>query len=198
MTLTIAASTIVQQAFRFMEKTPPNSLDDDSEEANAATEQYDIALGHCLEQADWSFASTFVNLPERTAPSPMAVDPDLPYFYALPGDLLVIREIGTGRTKFRRDREGLRADEAGPLRLRYTARIDVEASLPAQFQTAVAAQLAALLAPKFLTTASKIAEIKNDAAMYLKRAMRADARTASDARYDGLDDGDDWVAEATR
>lgn len=199
MTASIATSTIVQQAFRFLERTPPQSFDDESEEANAAAEQYPVALAHCLAAADWSFASTFAMLPEATVPSPAAVDPDLPYFYALPGDLIVIREVGDGRTKFRKDREGLRADLSGPLRLRYTARIDTEAATPAQFQTAVAAQLAVLLSPRFLTTASKIAELKNDALTYLKRAMRADARSASDARYDGqYDDAADWATEATR
>lgn len=198
MTTSIATSTIVQQAFRFMERTPPQSFDDATEEANAAAEQYPIALAHCLELADWSFASALVMLPERTVPAPSAVDPDLPYFFALPGDLVVIREVGDGRTKFRRDREGIRADAPGPLRLRYTARIDDEARTPARFQTAVAAQLAVLLSPRFLTTASKIETIKRDAEVYLKDAARADARTATEARYDGRSDDDDWATEATR
>lgn len=199
MTASIATSTIVQQAFRFMERTPPQSFDDATEEANAATEQYPVALANCLEKADWSFASTLVALPERTVPAPAAVDAALPYFYALPGDLLVIREVGDGSTRFRKDREGLRTDTAGPLRLRYTARIDDESRLPALFQTAVAAQLAVLLSPRFLTTASKIAEIKGDAVSYLKDAARADARTATEARYDGQpDDQGDWATEATR
>lgn len=198
MTSSIATSTIVQQAFRFMERTPPQSFDDGSEEANAAAEQYPVALAHVLESADWSFASTLVALPERTIPAPAAPDADLPYFFGLPGDLLVIREVGDKWTHWRKDREGLRADTPGPLRLRYTARIDDEARTPAQFQTAVAAQLAVLLSPRFLTTASKIAEIKNDAATYLSRALRADGRTASDARYDGQDDEGDWATEATR
>ena len=59
--------------------------------------------------------------------------------------------------------------------------------------------LAWLHTARFLTTASKIAELKSDAQTYLKQAMRADARSASDARYDGQsDDGADWATEATR
>ena len=192
----IAASTIVQQAFRFMEKTPPASFDDASEEAAAAAEQYPLAIGAMLEKADWSFASRLAMLQLVELPLTSAADPDLPYTFGLPGDLVVIREIGDGRVSWRRDIEGIRCEDAVPLRCRYTCTITNEALLPAEFQRAVSARLATLLAPKFQGTQSKIsatAEIERDA---LKLAMRTYARDASDARYDGLADDGDWVTDA--
>jgi hypothetical protein len=104
--------------------------------------------------------------------------------------------VGDGWTRGRRDREGLRADEAAPLVIRYTGTVDNEAALPATFQTAVALALAVLLAPRWLGTQSKAEALRADAARILKQAMREDARMASEARYDGGPDQGDWVAEA--
>lgn len=192
----IAASTIVQQAFRLMEKTPPSSFDEPTEEAAAAAEQYPDAIRACLEAADWSFASVLVGLPQKTPDATALTDPDMPYLYELPGDLVVIREVGDGRTKWRRDRDGIRADISAPLRLRYTGTIDDEARLPASFRLAVSCKLASLLGVRFLTVQSKLDGIEQRFQAAMRDALRSDARSASDARYDGLDDQDDWVTEA--
>lgn len=196
----IAVSTIVAQTFRFMEAGPISSFDDDTEQAIAAAEQYLTALHSCLEACDWAFASTLAYLPELV-PLPgsvTATDPDLPYLYALPADLLIIREVGTDWTAWRRDREGLRADDAAPLRIRYTAAVTAEASLPATFRTAVSLRLATLLAPRWLTTQSKIQYLQIQFEDALKAAMRHDGRNASSARYDGQQDQGDWASEAVR
>lgn len=198
MTLTIAAANIAAQAFRFMECSPISSFDDDTEQAQSAAEQYPLALGHCLSAADWSFASVLVALPPATPALTLAADPDMPYFYALPGDCVKIREVGDRYTKWRVDRDGLRSSDAAPLRMRYTAAITNEAVTPSAFQTAVAAQLAVLLGPRWLGTQSKMEALKQDAAGYLQKAMAEDGRQASDARYDGLEGQDDWVLEAMR
>lgn len=196
MPLAIAAATIAAQAFRFMELSPISSFDDDTEQAQSAAEQYPNALLHCLEAADWSFASVFANLPQKV-PGPLdATDERLPFLYALPGDLISFREVGDRHTRWRVDLLGLRADQAAPLPVRYTCTITNEAKLPATFRTAVSAQLAVLLAPRWLGTSSKIEALKGDAPGYLKAAMRQNTRQASEARYDGLDDQDDWVQEA--
>ena len=194
----IAISTIVAQAFRYMEVTPPSSLDDDSPKARDAAEQYPNALQQCLEAADWSFASVIVNLPAAVLPGTVALDPDLPYFYNLPGDIVRIQEVGDKNTAWRRDREGLRADMSAPLRLRFTSTITNEATLPATFRDAVALTLASLVAPIWLTTDSKLQRIDALRERALQKAMRHDARSASDARYDGLPDQGDWADEATR
>lgn len=188
----IAASTIVQQAFRFMEKTPPASFDDTSEEAGAAAEQYPLAIRALLEKADWSFASRLAFLQLQNLPVGSVSDPDMPFLFGLPGDLITIREIGDGITRWRRDIEGIRCEDSVPLRCRYTCTIDNEALLPAEFQRAVSARLATLLGPRFLTTQSKINEIAGIEKDALKAAMRSYARDASEARYDGLDDTGDW------
>lgn len=192
----IAASTIAAQAFRFMELSPISSFADDSEQAQSAFEQYPLALNTCLEACDWSFASTFAALPPALPGPTVTVDPDLPHLFQLPEDVVVLREVGQGGTRWRRDRAGLRADEPGPLRVRYTGRITDEANLPAMFQTAVALRLAVLLGPRWLGTQSKMDSLRRDADVALKQAMRADARQASTVRYDGLPDQGDWVHEA--
>lgn len=199
MTSPIAAATILAQAFRFMEVTPPSSFDDDSEKARAAVEQYPTAMQQCLERYDWSFASTLAFLPPVTLPLTAAADPDLPYTFRLPGDLVRIHEVGDGTVRFRRDGIALRADDTGPLRLRYTAQIENETGLPATFRLAVSLHLAALLAPRWLNNQSKTEAIKRDAEGAIQMAQKQDARSASAARYDGLEDvGGDWVTEARR
>lgn len=192
----IAASTIVASAFRYMELSPISSLADDSEEALAAGEQYPSALRECLEASDWSFASRLVFLPRALLPLTVAADPDLPYTYALPGDLVRIHEVGDAFAAWRRDMDSLRADHPGPLRLRYTAMISNEAALPATFRDAVALRLACLLGPRWLTTASKLDRLVQLQDRALKMAARQDGRNASPNRYDDNDAGGDWVSEA--
>lgn len=198
MSTPIAAATIVAQAFRYMEVTPPSSLDDDSPKARDAAEQYPNALQQCLEAADWSFASVLANIPQAELPPTVAADADFPYFYALPGDLIRIQEVGDGDTGWRRDRDGLRSDTAAPLRIRYTAKITNEAALTATFRDAVALTLACLIAPVWLTTDSKLQRLDALRERALKKAMMQDARSASDARYDGLPDQGDWADEAVQ
>lgn len=198
----IATSTIVADAFRFMEQTPPSSFADDTEEGRAVAASYPTALTACLEAADWSFASRYVELAELAAlPLGEVTDPRLPHAYALPGDLVRLREIVDAFTRWRIDRGALlRADCGGPLKIRYTARIDDEARLPATFRLAVAGQLASILVPRFLTTRGKQADVASRAREAMGAALKADAMSASPERYDGLDwrTGDDWVAGAVR
>lgn len=202
--VTLAASHIVSLAFLAMEKTPPASFGDDSEEAAQSLRFYPVALDRSLERGDWSFASTWADLPPLNPPPEIARDPALPFTFSLPGDALRLREVGDGLPRWRIDKIGdasaLRTDCAGPLQIRYTARIDNETLLPAAFKDLVALQLAVYLAPRFLGTQGKVEALKRDLADAVKTALREDARTASEARYDGLDASlsDDWVAEAVR
>lgn len=191
-------SDIVALAFLAMEKTPPASFDDDSDEARFTTDFYPRALDRMLETTDWSFASTYVQLPPLTAPPGITADPALPGLYAVPGDCLRLREVGDPDTRWRLDRDVLRADTTAALPIRYTARIDDEARAPQSFRDAVALQLAIYLAPRFLGTQGKIETLKRDLADALAQAQREDSRTASGQRYDGLTNQGDWATEATR
>ena len=194
----IATSTIVAQAWRFMELSPISSFADDTEQARSAAEQYPNALRECLARADWSFASAIANLPEAILPATVAEDPDLPYFYQPPGDTVRILEAGEPGTQWRRDRDGLRADTAGPLRIRYTAEITNERILPAAFQTAVALRLAIHLGPRWLGTATKLRDLERRFETELAQARKQDSRSASGARYDNdLTDSGDWSQSAT-
>lgn len=199
MPATVAASTIIAQAFRFMEVTAPSSLSDDSAKARDANEQYTNALQQCLEMCDWSFASVLAYLPEADLPATTAIDPSKPYFYRLPGDLISIREVGDfgKEPAWRRDLIGLRSDQPAPQRLRYTALVTDESKLPALFRKAVSLQLACLLGPIWQTTDTKMQRLASDLEVSLKLAMRHDGRNASTERYDGLPDQGSWVDEAT-
>ena len=204
MSLAVSTSRIVQTAFRFLEMRLPSSLDDESEEAIAAQEQYDRALGLCLEAGDWSFASELLILPQIIAGA-VPVDPRLPYASRLPPDALALREVVTQRTasgassiNWRIDRDVLRADAAGPLLVRCTKRVTDEAALPATFQTAVALQLAILLAGTYLQVASKRAALEGQLQEAMTRAARTDARSASSASWSQSGATDDWSAGAVR
>lgn len=193
----IATSTIVAQAWRFMELSPISSFDENTEQARAAAEQYPNALRECLARADWSFASVIAMLPLATLPQTVATDPELPYFYQAPGDLIRLHEVGDTSTMFRLDRDGLRADAPAPLRVRYTAQITNEAILPASFQTAVSLRLALLLGPRWLGTQSKLADLDRRYQLELAAAKKQDARSASTVRYSDSGDSSDWASLAT-
>jgi hypothetical protein len=196
-TLNLATSGIVDQALRFAEVSAISSFGDDSAMARDVAASYATALAECLEAADWSFASTLSTLPALAVlPDGAVADADLPWLFALPPGLVALREVGNGRTAWRRDDAGIRADEAGPLRVRYTRRIDAEATLPAAFRRAVAARLATLLAPRWGGATGKTQWLEDLVAASLKEAMRGDARQASSLRYDGGAEAGDWVAEA--
>lgn len=198
MPVPVATSTIVSQAFRLMELRPISSFADDSDQARAAAEQYPIALAMCLEACDWEFASVSVELPEAALPTGNAPEAKFPYCYQKPSDSVVLQEVGDRWTHWRVDRDLLRADQSGPLWVRYTGIIANEARMPATFQTAVAFRLAALLAPTWNGTAAKAATLETGAQNALKIAMKNGARQASSERYDGRADQPDWVEHALR
>ena len=192
MTIAIAASTIVQQAFRLMGLRPPASFGDESEQAVSAAEAYDQALAVCLEVTDWSFASVIASLP--LVASDVHIDPDLPHAFVLPADTLMLRAVIAGATRWRSDRSHLRTDSRGPVTIRYTARITNELALPGTFQYAVALQLAVMLAPRWVEVQSRQDRLEGQLREALTMASRQDARTASPLYWgDGMGD---WVSEA--
>lgn len=191
-----ANSVIVSQAFRHIARAPISSLGDDSEEANAAREQYPLAMQYCLERVDWSFASTRAIL--TTAELDPYQDPDLPYRFTVPGDVVKLREVGDKYTRWRLDRDGLRADYGAPLFVRYTGQIADETKTTAAFQAVVSLRLAVLLAPYWSVTEARIQSLEAQLRNGFKEAAREDARSASEARYDGLPEQPDWASEARR
>jgi len=195
--ITIAASTIAQEAFRLMEIAPLSSFSDQTPQAQAAAEQYPTALDACLEREDWSFARRLVRLPLATDPSDGQIaDPELPYFYSLPGDTVKLRWVQSG-VRWRIDETYICADLSGGLMIRYTRRIENEARLPATFRTAVAYELAVLLAPQFVKHRTKRADLVSEGSAALERAVKQDAKSASFAAYDDAAAGD-WAGGATR
>jgi hypothetical protein len=196
--LNLATSGIVAQACRFMEIAPVSSFGDDSDQARDLAEAYPAAMAECLEKGDWSFASKLSRI-HAYAVLPDGVLPDeaLPYLFAPPEGLIALRVVGDPWTAWRRDEEGIRADEAGPITVRYTRRVDSEALMPATFRRAVAARLATLLAPRWGGSVARIQWLEDQAEDALGRvALHSDARQASSLRYDGEPEQGDWVAEA--
>lgn len=197
MPVDIATSGIVAQAFRLMEMSPPSSLGDASEQAIAAVEQYGVALEACLENCDWSFASRVGRL-AQVAPIATAVDPELTFEFERPADLLAIRDISPRGMVWRLDADRLRTDISGPIHIRYTARIEDETRLPAQFRTAVAYRLAGFLAPRWTASMNRAQGLSDAADDWLTRARRGDRGSASPVRYDGRDPVESWSASAVR
>lgn len=198
------ASMIVGQAFRYLQLAPPSSFEDDSDKARDANQMFPVALRAVLEAADWSFASRVAVLaPLATLPNLVAEDPEYPYSFKLPGDCVTIRRVGKGRSAWRVDEDGLlRAREPGPLRIRYTKNLENNVDdKPAQFRLAIAARLATYLAPIYLEAATSVQALEQLAANLLATAIHADARSASEQRYDGRDAdyvGGYWADEVTR
>lgn len=198
MTETISASNVAAQAFLLMELAPISSLSDDSPQMIDAARMMPQAIDLLLEACDWGFASTLVALPEAAAlPAPLADDPDLPHVYTLPGSIAALRQVGGLHTRWRRDAGYLRASDPGPLPLRYTRRIESETEMPAAFRTALAYQLAVLMAPRWLGSQTKRDQLQREFDAVLRRAMRNDAATASPQPWSGGATGS-WVAEAVR
>lgn len=195
-TLNLATSGIVDQALRYAELAAISSFGDDSPLARDVVASYGVALAECLEAADWSFASTVARLSAYSVlPDGAVAEADLPWLFPFPPGLVALREVGDGRTAWRRDDDGIRADEAGPLRVRYTRAIETENRMPAGFRKAVAARLATLLAPRWGGATGKTQWLEELVSEGLKEAKRSDARQASSLRYDGGSEAEDWVAE---
>ena len=197
MPVDIATSGIVAQAFRLLEMSPPSSLGDASEQAVAAAEQYGVALEACLAGCDWSFASRVGRL-AQVAASPTAVDPELTFEFERPADLLVVRSLAPCDIVWRLDADRLRTDFSGPIHIRYTARIEDETRLPAEFRTAVAYRLAGFLAPRWTTSLNRAQALSDAAEDWLTRARRTDRGSASPRRYDGRDMGPSWAEAMVR
>ena len=199
MTVAIATSTIARQAFRLMEMRPLQSFGENTEEAQAAAEQYPEALGMMLEAYDWSFARRLIRPPLSLPGRDDAADPDLPHAFVLPDDMLKLRKVyGTG-IRYRVDGMILRASERQIL-IRGTVQLTNEAQLPSDFKLTVACQLAVLLSPKLVTSRTKRVELKDDLSAAFQRAVTSDQGTASGTRLDGLPQqtSDDWAVGVMR
>ncbi|MFN3953214.1 MAG: hypothetical protein ACK4LQ_02095 [Pararhodobacter sp.] len=192
----IATSEIAALAFSLVELDPISSFADDSDQARMAAQFYPKALEAVIGGTDWSFASTLVELPEADLPG-QVVDPDLPWHYALPADVLRIRHVADGRASWRRDKLVLRADRPGPLLLRYTARITDESRIPAEVSELIAYRLALIMAPRWLGSQTKRDQLRRDMTALMPEARRADADQASMQPYQDTG-GDDWVRSAMR
>lgn len=179
-----------------MEKGTFSSFGDDSDEARAASEQYEPALKMCLEREDWSFARQLVSLKEILASEIDVIDADLPFGYLTPADMVKLQFVEVG-VKWRLDSELIRADKSGGLTIRYTKLVTNETKLPALFQDAVSHQLAVKLAPDLVTSRTKRNELKADLSAALRDALKNDLQSASLARIDGLPDQPDWAGAAT-
>ena len=181
-----------------MEQSPISSLGDESDEAQAAADQYPTSRQSVLQMHDWTAASELKKLPMVALGLTELADTDLPYAYNVPSDFLRLQAVIPDNVKFRLDRKYLRADQSGGLTIRYTVDLTAETEIPPLLRTAISYRLAADLAPQFTTSANRAARLQTEFEAAVKVAMRADARGASPKRHDGLMDEGDWVGWATR
>lgn len=196
MTVDIATSTIVLQAFRLIELDPPVSFGEGSPQALAAAEQYATARDAVLESYDWASARVVAEL-AAVSVSGLAADPGLPYTYALPSGALVLRRV-YGVYAWRQDGRVIRSAQASGLTVRYTAQIEREADLPATLRLAVSYQLAHLLAPFFVGSRTKREDIASGLERALAVARLNDAHSASGHLLDGAALDVAWTDEALR
>lgn len=194
MSVAIANSTILAQAFRYLELSNVSSFADNTPQAQAAASEYPVTLRSCLEAADWGFASALIELPEATG---LPADPDLPHNYVLPSDCLALRQVMPDGVAYRQDHDALRTDEPGPLTIRYTQLQEDEDRFPATFQRFVSLTLAVALAPKYVEVRAKREALAYELDQAKQRAERTDARTSSPRSWSGSA-GSDWASEATR
>lgn len=170
-----------------------------TKEARAFRQFYDIARDKTLRDFDWPFARRVATLVLDTA------DPteEWAYGYDMPANAVAIRRIlnGTGdrvenedsRIRFRQFNDGaeqiILTDQADASAV-YTARIDDPLLYPADFKDAFAMLLAAKVAPKLFTVA-ELAKTRIDEKMmaFYRRAL-GEAATNS-AREDMQEDDDD-------
>lgn len=200
MALVLATSTIVAQAVRELEQSPVSSFGDDHRFPQALADAYPTALDACLEDHDWSFARVLADLPAADPDPAPAADPDLPYLYQLPSDCVKLRHVylDLSTSTWRRDGDFLRSDQATSLKIRYTRRDEQESLLPATFREAVSLRLAVMLAPEWLTTRTKRADLYNMADRALTVAKKADRVDGTPRRWDGDGDTVDWISEAQK
>lgn len=180
--LDLATSAIIGQALRFMRLPPVARFDPQAEVLAALAEAYAQAMDDCLCAADWSFASVLANLPGAALPFGDSADDGMPYAFQPPGDVICLRAVMPSCTRWRLDKGLLRADRAAPLTIRYTARVTIEAALPATFRLAVSLHIASRLGARWAGAAMAGDDIAGQALQTLKQAMRDDARSAAARR----------------
>jgi hypothetical protein len=198
----LATSSIIAQALRYMRLPPVARFDASAEVLVALPEAVASAMDDCLAVADWSFASVLVQLPGAALPNGDMPDDGMPYAYQPPGDMIALRQIMPSCARYRMDKGLLRSDQPAPLTLRYTARVTIEAALPATFRDAVSLHIAARLGARWAGSTVASDDLTGQAAARLLQARRDDARQASPMRAlpanDNLGYGgsDDWATGA--
>lgn len=197
MTIPLSTSTIAQQAVRELEQGNFSSFADDSDLARDLASAYPTALDNCLSSEDWTFASRLADLPPAASASAVA-DPDLPYLYMLPADCVRLRDVFDDEISWRQDGDFLRATAETGLKIRYTIRTDNESKLPAPFRDWVSLRLAIMLAPIWLQSNTKRANLYALAKDALTDAKAHDRVASSGRRWDSDDGFSDWVSEALR
>jgi len=196
MPVSIATSTILQQAFRFIEFPAVSSLSDDEPAVVQAALEYDTALGMVLETEDWFFASRSASISKLTDSPITLADPRFPYAFNLPTDCVLLREVVDDAVKFRLDEGGmLRCDADGPLAIRYTRTVTNENAMPATIRICVALQLAVLMAPNYIKVQSKQDRLENRLGALIAKFAKTNAKTASTEDYHD-NDSSDWVTGA--
>ena len=188
------ALDVVARAFPLLEALPPQSLEEETENARLARGAVGDIIEDGLRACDWSFASVTAVLVRQEG---ISADPDLPYKFSRPDDMLRLIAVLDDSIQWQEARGVILADVNAGFPVRYTARLTDVSQAPADFRIALAYGLAARLAPRILGSARRAAALMDEAERKMRMAKQADARSASQRQHDG-DGHQDWVAEALR
>lgn len=182
MTVYAAPIEVFRAAMPLMGAQPPDSIDDQTDEAIAARAAYEGIVSSALTMHDWSWAikGTFLTQDAATGDDPA-------YSYPLPSDCLLPRFVQLSTYPFRefvlRGRKLLcDVKQATDLKLFYTYRVG-EYDWPADFGEAIVFKLASHLAFSFEQT-DKGAGFRDEAKRLLRAASARDRASYKGAKRD--------------
>lgn len=169
---------IANRALDMMGADAITSLDDDTASAGRCKRNLPICRDYVLRSYPWNSATRRVSLPALvTAPAF-----GFSYAYQLPSDCLRVialqDDVLYGQT-WRIEGGHLLCNLAGPLQLRYIARVEDVAQWDPMLAEAIAARLAASIAFAVTSNANLAAQLFNMAQQIHAEARRMDAREAS-------------------
>lgn len=153
------------------------SFTEGTDEASAADALYALTRDSTLSSYPWVFAFEQAPL-VRQLPAPTA---DYAWSYALPADLLIVRSLGAtgrGRGAVYRIAGGVVQTDAEEVVVTYTRRVPEE-EMPAYFQAALVAVLAAELVIPLTESTARWQGLQQRAETMLREARRIDAQQST-------------------
>lgn len=171
------------------------SFDEDNKRARLCDITFQHIRNLFLEDYEWVFNTRYAALPLLSN----VTHPQFPYVYQLPADCLYPRQLmdESGRVSSKVKWEIFESHLATSVEnawLRYSFVVAEATSFPVYFVEAVAAQMAAEMAPSIVQDKKRYAELLPIAEMQLARAREKDAEIGVEYRHRDVDfNNDSWI-----